>query len=637
MFAFLVEKCYLRYSLPHMNIISLDNISKTLKDEPLFEEVTLGIEEGDKIGFVGLNGSGKSTLLKLILGDLETDSGAVSRNRGLRIAMLDQRPAYTGTQSLRDFFLAGSGGVLDLLREYESRIHKPLGSGTADERFALLTDRMEKEGGFAAENVFASYCAELGLGGPSAVMGTMSGGMARKAALARCLASGADFLLLDEPTNHLDIRTILWLENLLKVGKAGFILVTHDRYFLDAVCSSVLELSRNRLYRYPGNYSSYIERKASRELELEKAMNKREVILRRELVWLKRGPKARTGKDKSRKDRIQNLQDAEVREELSLSELSSAHRRLGKKILELSDITKSFDGREIIAPFTYNFRKGERIGIIGPNGSGKTTFLELIAGRVKPDGGSVRPGINTTFAYLGQTGREISGEQTVLEYMKGYAERISMEDGSVVSVEQFLERFLFPRSMFNQNLSSLSGGEFRRLYLVRLLAGAPNFLLLDEPTNDLDIDTILLLEEYLLGFGGCILLVSHDRAMLERLTDYLFIFDGRGGIQGFVGGYEDYILSLEDDEADYRRAAPEKNRKKEEGAKRGLSFKERQEYETLLEQIDELEKERKLLETFFQKTQQEPEELAKANRRYAETGKLLDGAMKRWEELAERV
>ncbi|TFG60727.1 MAG: ABC-F family ATP-binding cassette domain-containing protein, partial [Spirochaetales bacterium] len=523
-----------------MNIISLDSVSKTLKDEPLFEQVTIGLEAGEKIGFVGANGSGKSTLLRLLSGELEPDRGSISRNRELSIAMLDQRPQFSEDETLKDFLFRGAGAVFSLVREYESCLLESRQGRAEEERLARLTDRMEKGGGFALEQTYASHCAELGLNNLSAVMGTFSGGMVRKAALARCLASGANFLLLDEPTNHLDIDTILWMENLLVNSAAGFILVTHDRYFLDAVCGSIIELDRRRLYKYEGSYSLYVERKAARRNDVERNQARRDTILRRELEWLKRGPKARTGKDKSRKARIQDLQDAEVRNDLSLAEFSSAHRRLGKKILELEGVSKSYGGRKVVAPFSYSFRKGERIGIIGPNGSGKTTFLELIAGRIAADSGTVTAGVNTSFAYFDQTGRYPDGRQTVLDYMKEHAERIRMEDGSELSAEQFLERFLFTRSMFGLELSRLSGGEFRRLYLVRLLAQAPNFLLLDEPTNDLDMDTILLLEDYLADFPGCILLVSHDRAMLDRLTDYLFIFDGEGGIKGFVGNYADY-------------------------------------------------------------------------------------------------
>jgi len=601
-----------------MNILSLSGVSKTLGEDPLFEKVTLGIDAGDKIGFVGKNGSGKSTFLRLLGGELDPDDGDVSRNRELTMSSVEQRPSFTMEMTLEDYVLRSADRQL----------------------------RPETEDGAAVIHTFRSYCRELGLPDTGVAMATLSGGMIRKASLARALAFGSSFLTLDEPTNHLDIDTIIWLESLLKNGQFGFVLVTHDRYFLDSVCTFIMEIEGRQIFKYPGNYSSYLERKAARADIAERSERRRISILRGELQWLKRGPRARTGKDKSRKLRVQNLMDSGVQKEISMREFSSTHRRLGKKVLELHGVSKRYDGREVVSPFSYQFRRGERIGIIGPNGSGKTTFLRIVSEQVAPDGGKVIKGENTVFAYLDQTGTVVDGKMTVIDYMSQHADRIRLDDGLSVTAEQFLERFLFPRAMFSLPLERLSGGEFRRLYLIRILAASPNFLLLDEPTNDLDIETIRLLEDYLANFEGCILLVSHDRALLDRLTDYLFVFDGNGGIRGFVGSYEDYQQMIADERAQRGRSegmrtasvpADPKNRAQRREKSLKLSFKERQEYELLLSEIAALEDEQRALEASFQQAVQDSAGLETRTRRYRAVQEGIEEKLARWEELGARA
>jgi len=589
-----------------MNIISLAGVGKTLGDAPLFEQVTLGIDAGEKIGFIGRNGSGKSTFLRILNGEIEPDTGSVSRNRDLTLSALEQTPQFAPDTTIDGFL-----GV------------------RAEEDSPILFR-------------FRSYCRELGLPDGAVPMRTLSGGMVRKVSIARCLAFGAGFLTLDEPTNHLDLDMIEWLESLLKKIECGFLLVTHDRYFLDAVCTAILEIDARRVYKYPGNYSEYLARKAERAEAQERAEQRRVSILRVELDWLKRGPRARTGKDKGRKDRIQNLLDAGMRKENGFQQFSSTHRRLGKKVLELQGIGKSFGGKEVIRPFTYSFRRGERIGIIGPNGSGKTTFLNLVSQELVPDAGTVIKGETTVFASFSQRGGFSNGKLSVLDYVKELGERVPVEHGGSVSAEQFLEQFLFPREMQALPLERLSGGEFRRLYFVRLLVTAPNFLLLDEPTNDLDLDTIRLLENYLLDFPGCMMIVSHDRAMLDRLTDYLFIFDGDGGIRGFTGNYEEYRDARAEKDAQARageralmdRAAGPRPVRQEKST---LSFKERQEYTALLEEITSLEGEQRELESEFQKPVQDAAAVGPRHNRYKEVLALLDAKMTRWQELAERA
>ncbi|HVP18935.1 MAG TPA: ABC-F family ATP-binding cassette domain-containing protein [Spirochaetia bacterium] len=615
-----------------MNILSLDGVSKTLVDAPLFDQVTLGIDAGDKIGFIGRNGAGKSTFLKILTGELPPDAGTVSRNRSLTMSILPQRPFFHPGTTLEEYCFQENAGLA-----VSAAAPGAEGAEGAEEHAAVA-------------DAYRSLCRELGLTDLSARMETLSGGMLRKASMAACLARRANFLLLDEPTNHLDLDTIEWLEGRLGSVSFGFILVTHDRYFLDGVCTAIMEIDGHEVRKYAGNYSVYLERKAEREEVRQKDEQRRATILRREAEWLKRGPRARTGKDKGRKQRIQDLLDSHVQAEMTMREFTSAHRRLGKKVLEMHEAAKSWDGWQVLRPFTYSFRRGERIGVIGPNGSGKTTFLKLAAGEVEPDSGRVTRGETTVFAHLPQAGGEARRNVTVIDFMRELAERVPQERGGSLSAEQFLERFLFPRSMHGVTLDRLSGGELRRLTLARLLATAPNFLLLDEPTNDLDLDTIRLLEDYLADFSGCILLVSHDRALLDRLTDSLLVFDGQGGARGFVGTYEEYREAAQEEaaraagiarDAGAGREPPQQPARAEDRTEKArLSFKERKEYEGLLAEIEALEKEQKVLEAAFQEKPDQPmdpETRAKNARRYQEVLRTIDERMARWEELASRA
>lgn len=624
-----------------MNLVSLDSVSKALGEGPLFQDVSLGIDEGERVGFVGPNGCGKSTLLRLLSGRLQPDAGTIARKRGLAVNALDQTPSWTEGATIRDFLFSGDDPLVRLVGRYEAALEAPH-DAKGEAALAALTHEMEASGGFEVERRFASFLSELGIEDLARPMDSLSGGMAKKAALARCLAPDSELVLLDEPTNHLDLDTIEWLERKLVSSGRAFVLVTHDRWFLDSVCSSIMEIDARQARKYVGGYSDYLAKKAEREAELERHEARREAILRVELEWLKRGPQARTGKDKKRVGRARALVDGRPEAAAAATDgFSVARRRLGGKVLEFKSVAKSYGGKKVIAPFSYKLSKGERIGVVGPNGSGKTTLLDLVSGRVAADSGSIERGETVVVGYFDQHADGVAREIGILDFVRESAERVRMDDGAELSAEQFLERFAFPRAMHRQSVSSLSGGELRRLFLVRLLIASPNVLLFDEPTNDLDIPTIALLEDFLEHFGGCVVMVSHDRAFLERLVDSLFVLDGKGAVTSFVGSYSDWRA----ENAEREKIAAERNRaplvqtpapERKTAAK--LSFKEKKEFESLLPEIDELEAEKKSLESRFSDADlaKDAAAFSAAKARYDEIGSLIEAKTTRWEALAER-
>ncbi len=637
-----------------MTLISLDSVSKSLGEGPLFSAVSLGIDEGERVGFVGPNGCGKSTLLKILSGRLEPDEGAVARKRGLVVNVLDQIPSWEEGDTIRDFLYRGDDPIVRLVGRYEACLEALHGSGpaarTAEAELPGLTHDMETRGGFEVEHRFASFLSELGIDDLALPMASLSGGMAKKAALARCLAPESDLVFLDEPTNHLDLDTIEWLERKLLSSDRAVVLVTHDRWFLDDVCSSIMEIDRRRVRKYAGGYSDYLSNVAAREAEAERHELRREAILRVELEWLKRVPKARTGKDKKRQGRIRDMEAGRPEQDApSQDAFQTGARRLGNKVLELRGVSKRYGDRRVIDPFSYTFSRGDRLGIVGPNGSGKSTLLDLIAGRAAPDSGAVARGETVVVGYFDQKAEVADPSAEVLEFVQAAAERIRLKDGVEVSAEQFLERFAFPRAMHGQPVGKLSGGELKRLLLVRLLVSSPNVLILDEPTNDFDIPTIALLEDFLQDFAGCVLAVSHDRAFLEGVTDSLLVLDGRGGVESFVGSYSDWREARAAEEAlrtaavresSALNASQQRPAPSAPGAVGGkLSFKERKELESLLPEIERLEAEKRDLEVRFADPSgsfMKDPSYAAATARYAEVNALIEEKSARWEALAER-
>ena len=610
-----------------MNILSVENLSKTVNDTPLFENVTLGIEEGEKIGIVGANGAGKSTFLSVLAGKSPKDGGTISISAQTDLVTLTQSVTYEKDVTVADYLYLGDGRKIRLLNEYNEAVKK------GDERkYSSLLPLMDSLDVWSLEVDYRAHLTRLALEAEmDRKLSELSGGELKKVAIARTLASDPGLMLLDEPTNHLDIRTITYLEDYLRNTKKSVVIVTHDRYLLNSVCTTVWELDKGTFYRHPGSYEAYLERRAERIEMEQKEQDRLASILRRELKWLQRGPQARTGKDKNRKDRIEAmLSSVKNVQDVRQNQFVSEERRLGKKILECHEIGKG----SLFSDFTYLFKKGDRIGIVGDNGSGKSTLLDIMTGVRKPDSGFVDKGINTHFGYYDQLGRDLNTEKTALEFISDIAERIQT-GGRDMSASQFLEYFGFPQTRQRTPVHVFSGGEKRRLYLLSKLALNPNFLVLDEPTNDLDIKTMENLEEYISAFPGCVVTVSHDRAFLDCTCDMLFVLKD-GKITLFPGSWTAYQESLSlTDRAKKEKPSEVQLRPKRE--KKGLSFRETKEKEALEKRMDELSDLISRLEESFSSTARTDDgTLAERRLKYKEANAELESSEERYLELLEK-
>jgi ATP-binding cassette subfamily F protein uup len=582
-----------------MHILSIESISKTYGLKPLFEGVTLGLDSEDRIGVVGGNGSGKTTLLRLIAGDLKPDSGRITFATGVSVGYLPQNPPFDPGQTVLEAVFAADNPRMKLLLAYELACQELAAEGETDRRMnrvSELAHEVEISGAWDLETNARTVLSNLGMPDTAATMVTLSGGQRKRVAVARALIESPDLLILDEPTNHLDAETIAWLETWLARYRGALLLVTHDRYFLDRVTGRILEIDRGTVQSFDGNYGYYLEKKAEQEINRAVETQKRDMLIRKELAWLRRGAKARTRKSKARLDTASKLIAAPkeaVRAELDISVSSS---RMGKKILELRDITKAFGGQTLIDGFNYILKPNDRIGIIGPNGAGKTTLLEIIAGRLLPDRGSLEIGQTVRFGYYDQENRALPQGERVIDYVRSVAERIETADGTMITAGQMLEKFLFTGPMQYAPIGKLSGGEQRRLYLLRVLMAAPNVLLLDEPTNDLDIPTLMTLEEYLDNFAGCLIAVSHDRYFLDRTVDHIFRFEGECRLRQYPGNYSAFLETQQQEgkaapiakpKAIQRLASAESTTK---AGVRRLTFKEQRELEALEAAIAEGER-----------------------------------------------
>lgn len=622
-----------------MLLLSADRLTKTRGDRTLIHEASFALSEGEKIALVGVNGCGKTTLLLVLAGLEPPDGGAVVLNSEAKLSILEQEPRFDPDDTILSHIFRSPSPRVQLLRHYEdccARLHSG-GGEQAQRELSAVMEEMDRSGTWVYESEVRGVLAALGITDLTARMGDLSGGLRRKVSLAQVLLDDTNLLLLDEPTNHLDVDAILWLEDYLQKTRKAVLMVTHDRYFLDRVCGSILELHRSRIRRFEGNYASYLTRKAEEREAAERAEERIQSVLRTELEWLRRGPKARGTKSKDRLQRITGMLDRQKPEREEELELTATGRRLGKKVLEVEGITRSFDGRQILAPFSWTFRRGERIGLVGPNGSGKTTLLNLLTGRLEVDAGTIDRGEHTHFGYFDQLSSDLDPAQTVLGYVRRFGEQISLGENLTLSATAVLERFLFPSSLFQTPIGRLSGGERRRLTLMGVLLTSPNFLVLDEPTNDLDIRTLSVLEDFLSSFGGCLLLVSHDRYFLDRLVDSLFVFDGQGGVSAFIGSFSEY-LSFRREEENRKEpepvSAPPPRRRESTGK---LTWKEQRELEALEAEIASLEEESSELERLFDSGETDSVRYAGWATRHAEIQSLLESRMTRWEELAERA
>lgn len=633
-----------------MNLLSVNNLAKIGREKPLFTGVTFGLNEGDKAALIGRNGTGKSTLLNTIAGLLSPDEGTVVLNKEAGVSFLAQNPLYSKDDTIKSHIFKFQSPKLKTIREYEEACGElqKTNSQQAQKKFNTLNEKMQKDNLWNYESQIKSILTTLGINDLSRKMGELSGGMIKKVALAQVLVEDTKLLLLDEPTNHLDISTILWLQNYLAETKRSVLMVTHDRYFLDAVCNNIYELARNKIKLYTGNYSTYLEKKQT-EAQIEANTERRiESVLRFERDWLMRGPCARGTKAKARIQRDQALIN---REKFSADKgftFEVEGRRLGGKILELHKITKNFQkgfassGKSslensfpVLKDFSYNFNKGEKIGIFGGNGSGKTTLLNIITQKIQPDSGEVVKGENTSIAYYEQNPHFENTELTVLEYIKEAADVMKMNDGTVLSAPLFLEQFGFEGKIQHSPVGTLSGGERKRLYLVRLLISNPNFLILDEPTNDFDIFTMNILEQFLLSFKGCLLVVSHDRYFMDKICDTMFIMENDGSVSGFVGKCSEY-LDLQQEQSAQQKSQSKQEEKQEKVSvhqkKNKMSFKEKKEFEQLEQRIFELEDKKPELEKLM--ACPDYEKSSKAGKEYTDLEKELEKAYSRWEELS---
>ena len=623
-----------------MNLISVNNLSHSEGGRPLFNNISFGIDEGEKTALLGRNGSGKSTLLRLLAGYRAEESGTVARNSILKCSFLEQSPVFKNTETIAEFILSGESEDISVIREYET-LSSAVRNGNEDiiRRFSFIMEEMDRLDCWSLESRIQSILSELGITDLNLKMNELSGGMIKKAAIARTLVIDSNLIILDEPTNHLDIATINWLEKYLGSCGKAVLLVTHDRYFMDSVCSRILEIDDNTLYSYDGNYSGYLASRTERENSKAKETDRIRNILRNESEWIKRGPRARAGKDKKRKERFFDLKNRQEGEKAVSSSFEVSGKRLGGKILDLKSIEKNYPDITPVRDFTFSFKKGDKVGIVGPNGSGKTTVLDIIAGRTAPDSGTIDKGINTKIGYYDQMSKELPGNVKAVDYIEETAEVITLKDGKTVSPSQFLEMFLFPKNLLYTEISNLSGGEKKKLYLLKILLENPNFLIFDEPTNDFDLKTLSILEDFLSGFSGCTVVVSHDRFFLDRTADFLFVLDGSGDVRGYSGDVTSYSNELP---AGGSRAADKAPKVKEKQAKdsnrtlKGLSFKEKREFEKIEGEIISLESEKEELEKLFISSEAGTEDLKKADSRYKTVISLIDEKYSRWEDLESR-
>jgi ATP-binding cassette subfamily F protein uup len=618
--------------------LQVENISKSYGDRTLFSNISFNINEGDKIALVAPNGTGKSSLLKILAGiELSDRGGEVKFMKDIRVAFLDQTMSFNPKHTVFEEVYHQMGNLSPEIGEYEAA----LTSGDS-KRLERAIAAMDASGGWSIEQNIRQILSTLKIERLDQPMGELSGGEAKRVALACMMLQNAEFLIMDEPTNHLDIDIIEYLEGYLQRSRCTLLMVTHDRYFLDRVCNTIMEIDRGKIYTYRGNYTEYLEKREERYENMQAEIDKSRNLLRRELEWIRSTPQARTGKARYRINAFYDLKDkASVSLRTDNVEIDVATSRLGRKIIDCEDVCLKFGERKMLDGFSYKFTRGERIGIVGRNGVGKSTFLNLISGGLEPDSGTIERGETLRIGYYSQRGISFKKGQTVLECVQDIAEVVKASDGHTVSATTFLTRFLFPPETFNKKIEILSGGEQRRLYLLTVMMRNPNMLILDEPTNDLDIMTLNVLEEHLKEFKGSLIIVSHDRYFLDKTVDHLFIFEENGRIKDFVGQYSEYreyIKEREEAERTTQRAAttskPQQQRT-HDTSKRKLSFKEQRELEEIERDLATLSTERATLEEELSSGNADYGRLTELSERIEQIIALIDEKEMRWLELNE--
>ena len=632
-----------------MVLLTVEGIGKTYGLKTLFTEVSFGIDDRDKVGIIGANGSGKSTLMKILAGSETPDSGRVMISRDKTITYLPQVSPYDEEDTVLEAVLKSGDKVMALICEYElalKALEESEGDAALIDKVTHLSHELDVNGAWELESNAKAVLGKLGLNDLTAKMGTLSGGQRKRVALAHALVIPSDALILDEPTNHLDAGSVEWLENYIRRYSGAVILITHDRYFLDRVATRMIELDGKTAKTYTGGYASYLVQKEEEEAQEIRDERKRNALAKQELEWMRTGAKARTTKQKARLQRAEALVYAPKKAGKQEMEIGFGAERLGDKIVEFHDVSKSWGTKKLLRSFDYLLEKGDRIGIIGPNGSGKTTLLEMIAGRTMPDSGRIEIGPTVKIGYYDQESRHLDDEKRVIEYIKEEAEQIKTKDGTLVSAAKMLERFLFAPSLQYNPIGNLSGGERRRLYLLRQLIGAPNVLLLDEPTNDLDIPTLRVLEDYLDTFPGCLVVVSHDRYFLDRTVEHIFAFEGDGTVRRYPGNYSVYLEMKAAAAAEKQAAKPKPApaaKSASEASKpttsspkqRKLNSKEKRELEQLEQAIAEAEERQEAINAELAAAGSDFEAVQKLGDELHKIQEKLESDMERWAELAE--
>jgi len=628
-----------------MHYASVENLTKSFGIRSLFKNISLHIEEGDKIALVARNGSGKSTLMKIIAGQETADSGTVWVHKDIKPVMLQQDHQFNLEKTIWDNILQADNPVVKAVKEYEQYLEDP---NHNEQELAALMAKLDNLDAWSFESDLKQILGKLNFHNLAEKTGRLSGGQKKRVALAQALIeaqlyNGRCLLIMDEPTNHLDVSMIEWLEQYLGSAKLTLLLVTHDRYFLDAVCNEIIEIDDEQIYTYRGDYDYFLEQKALRHEVQQSELQKDKNIFRKELEWMRKQPKARTTKSKSRQDAFTDVEQR-VKQQKEIAEVSLQVKmtRLGGKILEMKKVYKSFGNLNLIKGFDYTFKKGERIGIVGKNGVGKSTFLKIALRQEAPDSGKINHGDTVLFGHFSQEGLQYKEDKRAIEFVKDMAEFFPLADGSKISASQFMQKFGFTDEQQYTPLSKLSGGEKRRLHLLSILFRNPNFLILDEPTNDLDLQTLRTLEEFLLDFPGCILIVSHDRYFMDRMVDHLFVFEGNGLITDFPGNYTQYRQAQATDNKNTVTVKPKTEVTvaappvPQNNTVKKLSFKEKYELENIEQDIPKLQEEKKILEGKLMHNMPY-EELQKTSGRIAEIIQILEEKEIRWLVLSERL